>query len=174
MKAIRYANRLFRGNIYRSLDIAASGMSAQRRRMDAISSNIANISTTNVDGAGNPYLRKNVVMRPDPKVTFSGALREASLKLARTKRWHMSSTQSFKKTELTPLVAGNEIEIPNMRKNVVYDPNHPDADANGFVVYPDLNILEEMSDMMIAGRVFEANVTVINAAKNMITKSLEI
>ena len=72
------------------------------------------------------------------------------------------------------LVTGLETEIPNMRKNVIYDPTHPDADANGYVTMPDVNILDEMADLMIAQRSFEANVTVINAAKSMITKSLEI
>ena len=61
-----------------------------------------------------------------------------------------------------------------MHKNVVHDPSHPDADENGYVTYPDVNVLEEMSDLMIANRAFEANVTVINAAKQMISKSLEI
>lgn len=174
MNTIRYANRLFRGNIYRSIDIAASGMTAQRKKMDAISSNIANISTTNADGAGNPYLRRHVVMGTVPEQTFSRALREATVKMARTKPGHILPTRSYKRTELTPLVEGNEIEIPNIRKNVIYDPTHPDANQEGFVVMPDVNIIEEMVDLMVASRAFEANVTVINAAKNMISKSLEI
>ena len=174
MKVVRYADRLFRGNIYRSIDIAASGLTAQRKRMDAISSNIANISTTNADGAGNPYLRRHVVMRTVLGQTFSRALREATVKMARTKPGHILPTQLYKKSELTPLVEGNEIEIPNIRKNVIYDPTHPDADQEGFVVMPDINIVEEMTDLMIASRAFEANVTVINAAKNMISRSLEI
>ena len=174
MKTIRLINRLFRGNIYRSFDISASGMTAQRMRMDTISSNIANVSTTNADGAGNPYLRRHVVMNPAPKQTFASSLREAKLKIARTKTGHMLPSRWSRRTELTPLVEGEETEIPNMRKNVVYDPSHPDADANGFVVYPDINIVEEMVDLMVASRAFEANVTVINAAKSMITKSLEI
>lgn len=142
--------------------------------MDTISSNIANVSTTNADGAGNPYLRRHVVMNPAPKQTFESSLREAKVKIARTHPAHMLPSQLYKKMEQTPLVEGEEIEIPNMRKNVVYDPSHPDADAEGFVVYPDINIVEEMVDLMVASRAFEANVTVVNAAKSMITKSLEI
>jgi len=174
MKVVRYADSLFRGNIYRSIDIAASGMTAQRKKMDAISSNIANISTTNADGAGNPYLRRHVVMRPVPERTFFKVLREAAVKMARTKPGHILPTQLYKRSELTPLVEGNEVEIPNMRKNVIYDPSHPDANQEGFVVMPDINIVEEMVDLMVASRTFEANVTVVNAAKNMISKSLEI
>ena len=119
---------------YRSLDIAASGMTAQRMRMDAISSNIANVSTTNADGAGNPYLRRHVVMRPDPGRTFSSVLRKEAIKLKRTRPGHMLPSRSHTRTEQTPFVEGTEIEIPNMRKNVIYDPSHPDADADGFVV----------------------------------------
>ncbi len=167
-------NRIFRGNIYKSIDIAASGMTAQRQRMDAISSNIANISTTNADGAGNPYLRRHLVMKPNPEQTFSVVLRETSFEMARTKPGHILPSQTNKRTELTPLVKGEEIEIPNARKNVIYDPTHPDADQDGFVVMPDINIVEEMVDLMVASRAFDANVTVINAAKNMISRSLEI
>lgn len=174
MRVIRYADRLFRGNIYRSLDISASGMTAQRKRMDAISSNIANISTTNADGVGNPYLRQHVVMRTVPNQTFSSALRKSAVKLARTNSGHMLPERSYKEIEKTPMVEGEEIEIQNMRKNVVYDPSHPDADNDGFVIYPDINMVEEMVDLMVASRAFEANVTVFNAGKNMISKSLEI
>ena len=175
MKIISYGDRLFRGNIYRSIDIAASGMTAQRKRMDAISSNIANMSVTNADGAGNPYLRRHVVMSPAPKQTFIESFKEASLKLKRTRYGHIPITGMVRrKVEQTPLVEGEEIEIPNMKKNVIYDPTHPDANADGFVTYPDINIVEEMTDLIIAQRVFDANVTVVNAAKQMITKSLEI
>ena len=175
MKIISYSDRLFRGNIFRSIDIAASGMTAQRRRMDAISSNIANMSVTNADGNGNPYLRRHVVMRPARKQTFFESLEKAAIKLKRTRYGHIPLQDMVReKREETPLVESEEIEIPNMKKNVVYDPSHPDANAEGFVTYPDINIVEEMTDLIIAQRVFDANVTVINSAKQMITKSLEI
>jgi flagellar basal-body rod protein FlgC len=175
MKFIPYRDSLFRGNLYRSMDISGSGMTAQRKRMDAISSNIANMSVTNADGNGNPYLRKHVVMKPDPETTFSRELREATVKLDRTKPWHMKEiSATHKNFEKSPLVEADEIEIPNMKKNIVYDPSHPDADEDGYVTYPDINILQEMADLMIANRAFEANVTVVNAAKQMIMKSLEI
>lgn len=175
MKFIPYRDSLFRGNIYRSIDIAGSGMTAQRKRMDAISSNIANMSVTNVDGNGNPYLRQHVSMKPDPEGTFSNELRQASIRLKSTKPWHMHDTTSMARhRELTPMVDTDEMEIANMKKNIVYEPTHPDADENGYVTYPDINILEEMTDLMVANRAFEANVTVVNAAKQMILKSLEL
>ena len=175
MKFISHRENLFRGNIYRSIDIAASGMTAQRKRMDAISSNIANKSVTNVDGNSNPYLRRHVTMMPDPEQTFAITLRKAALKIRPSRRWHITEIDAIGRgREKTPLVESEEIEIPNMKKNVVYDPSHPDANAEGFVTYPDINIVEEMVDLMVASRAFEANITVVNAAKEMITRSLEI
>ena len=174
MKTINNLPKLVRGDIYRSMDIAGSGLNVQRMRMDAIASNIANITTTNVDGNGSPYLRRQVLTSPSPKQTFKSVLREQILSMKRTKQEHMLPTRSTRRTESTPEIEGNETEIPNMKKNVVYDPSHPDADENGFVVYPDINELEEMVDLMDAGRAFEANTTVINAAKSMLMKSLEI
>jgi len=175
MKEIAYRDSLFRGNIYRSIDIAASGLSAQRRRMDAISSNIANMSVTNADGNGNPYLRRQVTMHPDPQRRFDVVLQDAQLNLKRTSSSHMPTPDYLsRKFNETQLVDTEEIEIPNMKKNVVYDPAHPDADAEGYVTYPDIDIVMEMTNLMIANRMFEANTTVINSAKQMIMKSLEI
>jgi flagellar basal-body rod protein FlgC len=174
MKAIDPKNSLFRGNIYRSMDVAATGLTSQRMRMDAVSSNIANISVTKVKGGG-PYLRHHVLIAPDPKQTFADTLKRVSLSMDTTSPGHLGQTQSVgMRTESVPLVKGTEIEIPNEKKNVVYDPTHPDADAQGYVTYPDINIVEEMVDLMVASREFDADVTVVNAAKGMITKSLEI
>lgn len=175
MKVLPPTQRLFGGNIYRSMDIAASGMTAQRKRMDAISSNIANAQVTNVDGKGNPYLRKHVSMTPNPQKTFESSLQEMILKLKTSEHGHIKQMSgSLEARESTPFVEGNEMDIPNMKKNVVYDPSHPDSDANGYVTYPDINIIDEMVDLMVASRTFDANVTVLNASKQMIMKSLEI
>lgn len=175
MRTITDISSLYRGNLYRSLEIAASGLTAQRQQMDAIASNIANQSVTNVDGNGSPYLRRQVVMSPDPRQTFAGELRRASLRMNVNAAGHIAQASSKSvRTEPTPLVAGTEIEIPNARLNVVYDPSHPDADVDGFVVYPDINPVEEMVDLMTASRAYDANITVINAAQEMITRSLDI
>ena len=174
MRTVDMKTSLFRGNLYRSIDIAGSGLTAQRMKMDAVSSNIANVATTRVDGGG-PYLRRQVLMSPDPRQTFSQAMERAMMPLDTTEPGHLPNVRAIgPRTETTPLVGADEKDIPNMRKNVVYDPSHPDADADGYVVYPDVNIVEEMVDLMVASRAFDADVTVINAAKSMITKSLEI
>jgi len=175
MEVIDLKSGLFRGNIYRSLDVAASGMTAQRQRMDAVSSNIANSTVTRVAGKQGPYLRRHVLMSADPQQTFATTMQRASMKLDTTSTRHIGDFDSEAAgNETPPLVKGKEIEIPNMKKNMLYDPSHPDADKDGYVVYPDVNVIEEMVDLMVASRAFEANVTVVNAAKGMITKSLEI
>jgi len=174
MKTSDMMTSVSRGNIYRSMDIAASGMTAQRMKMDTVSSNIANMSVTRVSGGG-PYLRRQVVMSPDPQQTFAGTLKRASLRMEVTDPGHIPVTMSSgNRTETVPFVKGNEVQIPNMKKNMVYDPTHPDADKDGYVTYPDINIVEEMVDLMVASRAFDAEVTVVNAAKSMISKSLEI
>lgn len=175
MQTIRSDSVLPRGNIFRSIDISATGLTAMRRTMDAISSNIANVSTTNVDGQGNPYLRRRVQYTPVPQRSFTGELRQAELRLNRTRPGHMQEGESVTGYyNSTPLVGSTEVEVPNMRKNVIFDPTHPDADANGFVVMPDINILEEMADLIIAQRAFDANITVVDAAKSMVQKALQI
>lgn len=168
-------NSIIGSNIYRSIDIAASGMTAQREKMDAVSSNIANMSVTNVDGKGSPYLRKVVTMATDPARQFASTLKKSMLDMKYTRDEHsLEMSRSAKNLTDTPLVDGSVKEIPNMKKNVIYDPSNPDADKNGYVTYPDINIVDEMVDMMLAGRAFDANVTVVNAAKQMISKALEL
>jgi flagellar basal-body rod protein FlgC len=157
------------------MDIAATGMTAQRMRMDAIASNIANAEVTNVDGNGSPYLRKHVTMGTDPERSFEKKLKEATRKLRTSVIGHIDEMDGVtSRSEITPFVKGTETDLPNMKKNVVYDPSHPDADAEGYVTFPDVNPIEEMVDLMVASRSFEANMTVLNASKQMIMKSLDI
>ena len=174
MRTIRDASRIFGGNMYRSIDIAASGMSVQRRKMDAIASNIANATTTNVDGQGNPYLRRQVLIRPGERRTFERTLTEAGLRLKNTRYGHVRGGPSRRETTYANVVGSEEIEMPNTGKNTIYEPAHPDADAEGKVTYPDVDIVVEMVEMMVANRIFDANVTVVNAGKSMIMRSLEI
>lgn len=132
-------------NAFSSMQISATGLSAERLRMDTITSNMANASTTrSADGKG-PYVRKVAV--------FQEAL-DAKKDMAGVKAVKIENDKS-------PL-----------RK--VYDPTHPDADANGYVTMPNVNVLNEMADMMVATRSYEANVDTFNALKSMFSKALEI
>jgi len=139
--------------IFRAMRISASGLSAERLRMDTIASNIANINTTRTEEGG-PYRRKV-------------ALFEENL----DKEINKLSEKSSFKGKGVKAVTIVEDDAPFKR---VYDPTHPDADEEGFVDMPNVDMLKEMVDLIAAARAYEANVTAINAEKNMALKALEI
>jgi len=145
-----------------SLDISASGMTAQRLRMDTIASNMANVETTRVAGGRGPYRRQVVVFeaRQDnqPANSFQNILREQSRAIG----------YGVRVKEIRQI---NETEEPFRR---VYDPSHPDADAQGYVNYPNVNIVEEMTNMISSTRSYEANAKVVQAAADMAVKALSI
>ena len=131
-----------------SLNISASGLSAQRQRLDTISSNIANANTTRTPGGG-PYRRQEVVFTTRAEV----------LGLAGSRPTGVEAPQVVE--DATP-------------PRAVYEPGHPDADASGYVQMPNVNVVKEMVDMISASRAYEANVTALNAGKAMVMKALEI
>lgn len=136
-------------------DISASGLQAQRLRMTTISSNLANIYSTRT-AQGGPYRRKEVIFTaaPLPAQTFGSVLNLA--------------TNRSQAVQVTAIVEDSR------EPKRVLDPSHPDADPQGFVSFPQVNLMEEMVNLMSATRSYEANVTVIDAAKNMALKALEI
>lgn len=139
-------------------DISTSALTAQRLRMDVISSNIANADTNRArieNGKWVPYARKLVTFQPIPNAPFSQVLNNA-----------MKSAGEG--------VMATKISDDKSPFKQVYNPSHPDADANGFVLMPNVDVLSEMVDMISATRSYEANVTALNASKGLITKALEI
>jgi flagellar basal-body rod protein FlgC len=138
-----------------AMNVSASGMTAQRLRMDIISQNIANVDTTR-DENGSPYVRKEVVIAEKDDSSFGNILARTTGTIGNG-------------VKVTKIMNDSKTE---MRK--VYDPSHPDADENGYVTYPNVNIVQEMTDMIDASRSYEANVTAFNAGKNMALKGLEI
>jgi flagellar basal-body rod protein FlgC len=159
--------------MFGALNISAFGMTAQRRKMDAIASNLANAETTRSEGGG-PYRRKMVTFKERVAQAFSGGAQPAAMPLASTHAGHMPTGEAFGPS------AGQQagidaVETPESAPpRLVYDPGHPDADANGYVAMPNVNIVTEMVGMISASRAFEANVVAINAAKAMAKESLEI
>ncbi|MHA6484405.1 flagellar basal body rod protein FlgC [Paenibacillus sp. strain BS8-2] len=140
-------------------DISASALTAQRMRMDVISSNIANAETTRgsyVNGKFEPYKRKLVVLEPNQQ-SFSSML-----------------SQQMGGKEKVSGVRVSRIEEDQTPNKLVYNPSHPDADENGYVHMPNVDVAKEMVDMIAASRAYEANVTAINATKAMFVKALEI
>ena len=141
-------------NFMDSLAISSTGLSAQRLRMNLISSNMANVNTTRTE-TGEPYKRKDVIFEAAREGSFEEALGGA-----------------LDAQEGGVHVAGIvEDDKPFVMK---YDPGHPDADENGYIRLPNVNIVEEMVNMISASRSFEANATAISATKDMAGVALEI
>lgn len=139
--------------LFQGLDISATGLTANRFRMDVISANIANANTTRarrVDGEWIPYQRQMVVMQP-AQSSFRDVL-----------------NRKLEGVKVTRVVKD---ETPF---KLLYQPEHPDADENGYVRLPNVDLLKEMVDMVTATRSYEANVTAFNASKQMALKALEI
>ncbi|MEQ2129551.1 flagellar basal body rod protein FlgC [Caldanaerobacter subterraneus KAk] len=143
-------------NLFSSMDISATGLTAERVRMDVVSQNIANANTTRTVQGG-PYRRKLVVFKEIQPDSFQNIFEKVKGKY------------TGKGVEVVQII---EDEQTPLRR--VYDPGHPDADQQGYVSYPNVNIVAEMVDMISATRAYEANVTAFNAAKSMFQKSLEI
>lgn len=137
-----------------SLRISSSGLAAQRKRMEAHSSNIANAQTTRT-AEGGPYRRKEVVFGSEPaRETFSEILEGELAENAQT-------------VHATEVVHTDKVVFK-------YDPAHPDANQEGYVAMPDVNPMVEMANMIEAQRAYESNVTAINTTKQMAMKTLEI
>ena len=161
--------------IFDTIDISATGLSAQRRKLTAIAANIANVDTTRTDEGG-PYKRRRVVMLEAPRLTkFSTLLDQQRNRLRRTDPRHMLNAEP-RPDELFvgSGVLTQEVREEPVKPRLVFDPNHPDAREDGYVVYPDINVITEMVDMIAASRAYEANATVLSAAKDMVNRALEI
>lgn len=133
---------------FSSFDISASGISAQRARMDVIANNIANADSTRTPEGG-PYRRQ--------KVTFQSVYQQ------------VTGNRSVASGVAVQSVAEDPTDY-----RMVYDPGHPDADETGYVKMPNVNVVEEMVDMISATRAYEANVTAMNATKSMVASGIEL
>jgi len=163
------------GGILNAIEISARGLSAQRSKMNVIAQNMANAETTET-AEGGPYRRKRVVISEDKQTqSFSSALNNATTSLARTNSAHRfgRTLNAHNKSEVTS-VDFKEVEDPKDSYRLVHDPSHPDADADGFVKMPNVDVITEMVDMMTASRAYEANTSVISAAKKMANDALDI
>ena len=141
-------------SIFSAMNISATGMTAQRVRMDVISQNLANVNTTRND-SGTTYRRQTVVMEAQTSREFASALNQA-LGLTGTG------------VKVTHIVE----DMSDLR--MVYEPTHPDADEYGYVHYPNVNSVTEMTNLIDASRAYEANAAAFNAAKTMAMKGLEL
>lgn len=142
-------------DFFSSMNVSSSALSAERTRMNLISSNLANANATRTPEGG-PYKRKDAVFAATPlDKSFARALNSAA-------------GQDVRQVEVQQIV--EDQNPPRLQ----YDPSHPDANSQGYVALPNVNVVEEMADMINATRTYEANVTAVNAAKSMALKTLEI
>jgi flagellar basal-body rod protein FlgC len=137
-------------NFLTSLEISSSGLLTQRKRMDVIASNLANIETTRTE-TGEPYRRKMVVMGTKPVEGFDNILDE-----------------TLEGTQIEDVV---EDQSPFRE---AYNPSHPDANEDGYLLKPNIDLIVEMTNMMMARKTFEANVSAIKTTRQMVMKALEI
>ena len=138
-----------------SLNIAGSGLTAERQRLDIVAENITNLNTTRTESGG-PYRRKLVVFQAVDSQSFRFILNK---KLGRTN---------------SPGVVVTQIIEDQAPFNPVYNPEHPDADENGYVMMPNVDLIKETVDGMAATRAYEANITALNAIKMMAQRALDI
>lgn len=143
-------------DFFTGMRISGSGMAAQRMRMNTISSNIANINTTQTPEGG-PYRRKDVVFEamPDSK-NFGDIVSPTSAKA------------DFQRVQVSDIISDRKAPM------LKYEPDHPDANSEGYVAYPNINLMEEMTNMIQATRSYEANVSAMQATKDIALSSLEI
>ena len=162
-------------------DVAASGMHAQRVKMDAISSNVANINTTRrPDGTVGPYIKKDVSFKAiyDAKLSqgasnFSSNSTAAQFDPA-TGNLRISSGVAMNQGQMSNGVEVAGITEAQNATKTIYDPSHPDANPDGFVEMPNINIVEEMVGMVTASKAYEANAIAAENAKTMIQAAMKI
>lgn len=153
---------------------AARGLEAQRIAMATATENIANAQTTRT-ADGTPYALKRAVQTAanEPYSDFGNLLNEMRTDIARSDPRHLDGS-SFK-ADHPDVELGPTTEVQaEIRTRMEFDPSHPHADENGFVTYPDINVVDEMARMISANRVYEANLSAVQSAKEMIKRTLEI
>jgi flagellar basal-body rod protein FlgC len=159
----------------KSIDTSAQGLTIQRRKMDVVAQNIANAETTRTPEGG-PYRRQRVAIEGNKsELPFNSLLSQANTKLARTDGRHLSGKTLSSTNRVDQYNAEGEV-VQDAKNNykIIHDPSHPDADADGYVKMPDVEIVTEMVDMMVASRAYEANATAISSAKKMANDALDI
>jgi flagellar basal-body rod protein FlgC len=144
-------------NLFTAMEVSASGLSAERVRMNTLASNLANARTTRTQGGG-PYMRLDPVFEAVP---LEDRLREIGVTT--------TQTQSGVYAVHVPTIRQD-----NGQPQMIYDPTHPDADARGFVALPNVNVVEEMVNLITASRSYEAGVTVMQTLKGMAQSALSI
>ena len=148
--------------LFSSINTAATGLTAERVRLDVIADNMANVNTTRT-AEGGPFRRSRVIFRPRVSQPY----------------WRSPFLPTYLKMEVGQGVRVSRVEKDyDAKPRLVYDPTHPDAiksgPRQGYVEYPNVNVVQEMVDMISASRAYEANVSIINGSRSMFLRALEI
>lgn len=165
--------------MFTAINAAGSGLTAERLRMDIVSNNIANVNSTRTE-EGEPYRRQRAVFTPRQtqscfSIPMPGGMND-QLQAQRTNKEHVP----FKDDEVSSRddrfkgVRIAKVDEDPSPFRLEYQPGHPDADKNGYVAMPNVNIVHEMTDMISATRAYEANVSTIKSAKSMFSRALTI
>lgn len=163
--------------LFSGMNISASGLRAQRVRQNAIASNLANAETTRTPEGG-PYKRQSVVLSTGmDQRDFRAVFPKEQMEGWNTDKEHMRIPGS--KFPIIKEKIGTGVKVDQIAQDpgparLVYDPSHPDANQDGYVAYPNINIVKEMTDMISATRAYEANATALSSTKGMLNKALEI
>ena len=162
-------------DFFATFNVSAAGLRTQKNQLAITAENIANATTTKTS-EGTPYRRKYLLQRAiKGQQHFSGMLNNAQVRLATSSSNHISGSR-FLPGDVNgkgEVAIENEVhESQHFKK--VYDPNHPDADEEGIVRFPDVNVINEMLELIGASRLYEANITMMNASKNLARRALEI
>lgn len=172
-------------NIFNAFRTSASALTAQRMRLDTIANNVANVETTRTDEGG--AFKKQTVVFSSRASENNGLPRFGPMQkviknaggFGRIPDLALPSFVKHRPQMFNQSVSSGGVEVVDVNVDVepgarMYNPGHPDADAQGYVTFPNVNLVTEMTDMLSATRAYEANVTVLNSAKQMAVKALEI
>lgn len=163
--------------LFSGINISASGLRAQRIRQNVIASNLANAETTRTPEGG-PYRRQSVLLSAgNDEREFRAVFQPERMEGRTTKKLHMKIPGH--KFPIVEENTGTGVKVDQIVQDkdeprLVYDPSHPDANKEGYVAYPNINVVKEMTDMISATRAYEANVTALSSTKGMLNKALEI
>jgi len=160
-------------NFLNSFDISGYGLSAQRVRVNTISSNIANAQTTRTEEGG-PYRRKQVVFKA---IDFNQYFNKAVDDTTKSAKYEDPLSEGQFGQEVNPSIMSvvvDKISRDDSEPKMKFEPNHPDADANGYVAYPNINPVVEMADLVEATRSYQANIAAFESAKNMANSAISL
>lgn len=166
--------------LFEAIQISGSGMKGQRVKMDVVARNLANAETTRTE-EGTPYRRHRAVFREvlEQRVQrqrdrLAAAGEAQGSGPTRTHPRHMSGLRALERHDREGMLSEVQVAPDASEFRVVYDPGHPDADEEGYLLLPNVDVITEMVDMIAASRAYEANISAVQAAKDMFNQALKI